>query len=241
MLEQKETKTASGSDPSVVGGRVVEGSFAAEILRWWSGRRRRDFPWRRTSDPYRVLVAEILLQRTKAEQVVPIYEEFLRRYPSLYELARAELEEIEETVRPLGLAKRARLLKSLAEVLVTRFRGEVPRSAEALLELPGVGYYTANAVLCFAYGEDVPLVDWNVARVVKRIWNIPMKRAPHTDKKLMEFAARLVPQGKGREFNLALLDFSAEICRPRNPECRSCPVSQMCDYFRRMGGGSGKV
>lgn len=172
------------------------------------------------------------MQRTKAEQVEPIFAKFIRKFPTAHALVEADVREIENCIEPLGLRKRGGMLKQLGMELVERHRGGVPRDAATLLKLMGVGNYAANAVLCFAYGEDAPIVDWNVARVVKRIWGHPMKRAPHTDKGLIEFMSKMIPPGKGREFNLALLDFSAKICAPRNPKHDICPFTTICKHHR---------
>jgi A/G-specific adenine glycosylase len=211
--------------------------FSSQLLRWHT-RNRRDFPWRRTDNPYQILIAEILLQRTKAEQVRSVFEKFIQKFKTAYALAEADVREIEDCIEPLGLRKRGGMLKQLAKELVERHEGEVPRDATALLKLKGVGHYAANAVLCFAYGEDKPIVDWNVARVIKRVWGYPMKPAPHTDKDLFAFASQLIPKGKGREFNLALLDFSAKICKPRNPDCKICFLNEMCNFYQITLGPS---
>jgi A/G-specific adenine glycosylase len=213
----------------------IQKEFAVRLLIWYR-KNKRDFPWRRTKNPYQILIAEILLQRTKAEQVEPVFEKFVKKFPNAHVLAKADINEIEECIAPLGLRKRGRMLKQLGKELVERHLGEVPRDAAALLELKGVGHYAANAVLCFAYGEDAPIVDWNVARVVERIWGRTMKRAPHTDKDLFKFVSQLIPKGKGREFNLALLDFSAKICKPRNPNCKICFLSEMCNFYQITPG-----
>ncbi len=204
-------------------------SFSARLLAWHA-QHKRDFSWRRTDSPYKILIAEILLQRTKAEQVEPVFRKFVRRYPTARALARADTKEIECCIESLGLRKRGKMLKQLAGELAEKHGGEVPATADALLALKGVGHYVANAVLCFAYGEDAPIVDWNVGRVVGRVWRRAMKQAPHTNKKLFAFMSQLIPRGRGRVFNLALLDFSALVCKPRFPECGTCPIGRECRF-----------
>jgi len=207
--------------------------FASTLLDWFC-LNSRDFPWRKTKNPYRLMVAEIMLQRTRAEKVEPIYRKFVREIPDFEALAAADLKRISELIEPLGLRKRARMIKEMAKDVVKKHNGKLPQEVECLLELKGVGYYTANAVLCLAHGEDRPMVDWNVSRVFGRVWGIKMSNSPHTDKKFLELVSQFIPRGKGKEFNLALLDFSAKICKPKNPECGICPLNGFCEYFKTI-------
>lgn len=220
----------------------IREDFASKIIDWFR-ENSRDFSWRRTDNPYHILVAEILLQRTKAKQVEPIYEEFISKFPTPSVLATTGVEQIQSTIEPLGLRKRAGMMKQLAEEIVEKHNGEIPKSADDLLGLMGVGKYVANAILCFAYGKDVPIVDWNVARVFQRFAGYPLKSAPHADKDFISFVSGFVPEGRARNFNLALLDFSASVCTPRKMACDSCPVKGLCanryktlDLFAGIGG-----
>ena len=178
-------------------------------------------------------MAELMLQRTKADQVASIYEKFISTFPNLQSLARADIEQLSKLLEPLGLLHRIPRFKRMAEFIVERYGGSVPSRLAELLKIPGVGRYIAHAVLCFGYGEDVPVVDANVVRVYSRIFGLKLKARPHTDKKLWELATRLVPPGKAREFNEAILDFAALVCKPRKPECSRCPVVEICQYNRR--------
>lgn len=207
--------------------------FASTLLDWFR-LNARDFPWRKTKNPYRVLIAEILLQRTLAEKVEPVYRKFMREFPNFGALATADLDRISKLIEPLGLRKRAGMIKETAEDVVKKYNGKLPQDAERLLELKGIGYYAANAVLCLSHGEDRPMVDWNVARVFGRIWSLKMKSSPHTDKNFLELVSRYIPRGMGKEFNLALLDFSAKICKPKNPECDICPFNSVCEYSKKI-------
>lgn len=193
----------------------------------------RQFPWRRTRDPYRVLVAEKLLQQTCArESLVQAYDDLLAAYPTPAALAAGNVEWIEATIQPLGLHYRAKELVILAEAIAEKHCGHVPRDLEALLALPGVGDYTARAVLCFAFGEDVPLVDANIARILCRLVALPGKVPPNPTRKrhLVELASSLVPVGQSRKFNLAMLDLGALVCRSSRPECTECPLPPVCRY-----------
>jgi len=190
---------------------------------------RRAFPWRETSDPYRIIVAELLLQQTFARKVVPIYEEFLRRYPSATELARAHASKIRSLILPLGLQYRAKTLKALGRILVEENAGKVPDDLRSLLKLPGVGAYTANAVLCFAYGKRRPVVDTNVVRVLQRFFGSKKPLRPgETDRMIWEFAERVLPQRDARRYNIAILDFAALVCTHYKPQCSTCPLRKHC-------------
>lgn len=207
-------------------------NFQRSLLDWFD-RERRSFPWRSQSDPFAILIAEKLLQQTAARAIVVIvYEKLIDRYPSPYELATADLKELEQTLHPLGLAYRARELILLAKTLVEQYEGKVPNTLSALLSLPGVGDYIARAVLSFGFGADVPVVDTNVARFLYRLYNLPGKLPsnPARNKRLIEMADNLLPRGRSKEWNLAILDLCALICKPKQPLCQLCPVQRFCTY-----------
>lgn len=214
--------------------------FSAKLTKWLQFNRRY-FPWRNCNDPYRVLVAEVLLQRTKAAQVKPVFEIFVSKYPSPKDLAAAEVDEIEAVISSLGLRKKAEMMKRFAQDIMEHFNGEIPQDSKALLKITGVGHYGANAVLCFSFGMDLPVVDWNVARVFKRLIDYPLKSAPHADKKFIQFVSEFIPKGKAQDFNFGILDFAAAICTPRKPHCESCPVTELCNYFGRVSNDTEKV
>lgn len=188
----------------------------------------RTFPWRRTEDPYAILVAEILLHRTYAGKVVPAFTKLLDRFPHPGHLAKASEEELVEIVRPLGFLYRARVLKGLGCALMERFHGVVPDDARKLKEIPGVGDYTANAVLCFAYRHPVPIVDRNVTRLYQRIFGLPPQITKGPTKAVWRFAEKLLDRQRAREFNWALLDFAALVCKDRDPICANCALSRLC-------------
>lgn len=207
-------------------------AFQNALLAWYECHRRR-FPWRRKRDPYAILIAEKLLQQTAArEVVVGAYKQILRQYPTPRRLANARVLDIEEIIRPLGFLYRAKELQALGRELVARHRGQAPRTLNELLALPGVGDYAARAVLSFAYGEDVPIVDTNVARFLYRVYGIEgrMPSNPARKKSLIELAATLVPSGRSKEWNLAILDLCAMVCTPAKPKCAICPVKKYCVY-----------
>lgn len=204
--------------------------FVRTLLEWGSGNHP-EYPWRKTSEPYRVLIAELMLQRTKAEQVVPTYNKFVERFPDLRALASAETEKILDVIKPLGLAYRVARFKSIARDILSKYSGVVPDDPKALLELSGVGNYVANAVRCFAYDHDTAVVDANIARIAKRVFSLDFGSNPHKRQDLWKFMQSIVPSGSAKQFNWALIDFGNAVCTVRNPKCKSCPLNTICNYY----------
>ncbi|MEM3449676.1 MAG: hypothetical protein QXI12_02110 [Candidatus Methanomethyliaceae archaeon] len=206
--------------------------FCELLLEWWE-KNKRDFPWRHTQDPYAVLVAEMLLRKTNAQQVKRVFSEFLRKYPSPMSLANANEDELTNLLKTLGMEhSRAKLFIRLGSFITERYNGNIPNQAEKLLQLPGVGLYATNAVLCFAFSQDVPTVDTNFIRVIERVFSLKPSRArARNDKKLWEFAHSLLPRGRSREFNFAILDFASIICRSKKPKHALCPIVHVCEFY----------
>lgn len=205
-------------------------TFVRGVLDWFAANAR-DYPWRRTRDAYPVLVAEFMLQQTTADQVAAMYQPFLTRYPTPALAAAAPESEIVAMLKPLGLVHRARLLKRALEHVTHEHDGAIPCSLPELLLLPGVGPYTARAVMCFAFGHDLAAVDVNVIRVLGRALGLTAKTTrPHRDRRLWRAVDALIPGGSGRDFNLAMLDFAALVCTHSNPRCASCPVRSVCRH-----------
>ena len=196
---------------------------------------RRGFPWRDTRNPYAVLVGELLLQRTRAESVGPVYERFIGRWPDASALASADVDELRETIRPLGLGKRAATLRRLGEEL--RRLGKTPTTPDRLARLPGVGPYAAHAVPIFAGNRNLPLVDWVIARVLGRYYGRTADRRPNDDQELWALAARLASRRRARELWFGTLDFAASVCKPR-PRCDNCRLKVGCDFFNGSRTGS---
>lgn len=207
--------------------------FQRALLKWYSPGRRR-FAWRDGKrNAYEILVAEVMLRKTDATKAAQVYLFFLHKYPDPERLSMAVESELKHDIRLLGIADRARLLKQMAQRIVKEHRGRVPLDFARLVRLPGVGPYTANAVLCFASHRGVPLVDTNVIRVLSRVFSFQSERQrARDDPKVWRFAASLVPKGKAITYNRALLDLGATICRRRDPQCPICPLRDICDYGR---------
>lgn len=211
-----------------------------EIIKWYEKKGRKQLYWRKHTDPYTILIAEILLKRTRAETVAPYIVRFLEEYPSPEALAKAPLSKIEERLKPLGLYRqRAQHLKKLAEILVTRYNGKVPARYEDLIKLPGIGEYTANAVLCFAYGESVPIVDTNIVRIITRFFGVrPSRGEARRSPKIWNIARKLTPPhgDEAKKFWWGMIDLAALVCTPRNPKCTLCPLKERCHYYTKLEG-----
>jgi A/G-specific adenine glycosylase len=200
-----------------------------QTLLSWYERHRRDLPWRDTNDPYAIWVAEIMLQQTRVETVLTYYEPFLRRFPTLKALANAQLDEVLKAWEGLGYYARARNLHRAAQQVVQREGGRVPSRQKALLELPGVGRYTAAAIASIAFNQDAVALDGNLRRVLCRIFAIDDDPGrPNTQRELEALGEAALPPGRAGDFNQALMDLGATICTPTNPRCLLCPVATMC-------------
>jgi A/G-specific adenine glycosylase len=202
--------------------------FRARLARWF-GKNARDLPWRRTREPYAILVSEIMLQQTQVATVVPFYERWMRRFPDVAALADADENEALRFWQGLGYYSRARNLHRAARAIIEQHDGEFPRALEQIRALPGVGRYTAGAVTTFAFNEATPIVDANIARVLARIFDVQIRVDSSAGQRaLWRHAADLQPRKNARLFNGALMELGALVCVPRAPKCPSCPVARFC-------------
>ncbi|NJK76394.1 MAG: A/G-specific adenine glycosylase [Microcoleus sp. SU_5_6] len=201
-------------------------------LKDWGRENRRDFPWRRTSEPYAILVAELLLQKTAAATVAPIFQELLDRYPTLADLAAAPAKEISSLLQPLGLFSRTEKLLEAVQVILENYHGEIPSTEAELLQLPGVGKYIARSVCAHAFGQPAAVLDVNVARILERFFGIDGGKVKSRSPELWEAADRVAPKQEVSTWNLGLLDFGAAVCTAKNPRCGECPLQQRCDDYR---------
>ncbi len=210
-------------------------AFRRGLLRWYR-RHGRDLPWRRTRDPYHIVVSEFMLQQTQVARVEAYYQRFLERYPTIQSLASADPAAVRESWEGLGYYRRAGNLHRMAQAVVERHAGVLPADPGALAELPGVGRYTAGAVACFAYERVAATVDTNVARVIRRAFH---PRLPGTGaaRQVWETALRILPtQGKRAwEVNQGIMELGALVCTARVAKCGKCPVRQACLTGRRFG------
>lgn len=201
---------------------MIADSFTADVLRWGEPRLR-DLPWRRTRDPWSVLVSEVMLQQTQAQRVVPRWRQFLDRFPTPAACAAAPLGDVLREWQGLGYPRRARNLHLTAQRIVEH--GGFPTDLQGLLELPGVGAYTARALLAFSFEQDVAVVDTNIARVYARVSGRRL-----TARQVQAIADESLPAGDGWVWNQCLMDLGAVVCRPSSPACRACPVRSACAW-----------
>lgn len=203
--------------------------FQTRLLAWFA-KHRRDLPWRRTRDPYKILVSEIMLQQTQVDRVMPKYAAFINKFPTIQKLARAQRSSVIKLWSGLGYNNRAVRLHQAAHAIVWQHHGTFPRSPEMLERLPGIGFYTARAIGAFAFDEPVAAVDVNHGRVVQRAFF--GTRVP-SQKKLAALAQTLVPRSTSYEWNHALMDFGALICKSR-PRCDICPLRSLCSAYPKV-------
>ncbi|HXG22975.1 MAG TPA: A/G-specific adenine glycosylase [Chthonomonadales bacterium] len=204
-------------------------AFAGSLLDWYA-QNRRDLPWRHLQDdPYAVWVAEIMLQQTQVATVIPYFERWMRRFPTVKALAQAPLEEVLHGWSGLGYYARARNLHRAAQAVMEHYGGNLPSDPAILASLPGIGRYTAGAICSIAFHQPAPLVDTNVARVLTRVFAIggDPKSGP-VQSRLWHLAKELIPEGRARDFNQALMELGALVCTPSDPTCERCPLLRIC-------------
>jgi A/G-specific adenine glycosylase len=202
-----------------------------QLLSWY-GRTKRDLPFRRTRDPYAILVAETILQRTRVAAGLPYYERFLARFPTVRDLAAATEADVLRAWEGLGFYRRARDLHRAAKAIVERFGGELPTEFEALRSLPGIGDYTAGAVGSIAFGLRAPAVDGNATRVLARLYRVEGAVSGGSGhRRIRDRAVDLVPSEAPGAWNQALMELGATVCTPRKPRCGECPLSRECKAF----------
>lgn len=211
-----------------VGDCSIDADAFRNALIEWGKEHFRPFPWRFTEDPYRILIAEVMLHRTQAIQVVPVYKRFIERYPDTQALSGATREELHEISSSLGLRWRIELIQEMAVCLMTRFGGEVPLEKDELLSLPGVSDYIASAVRCFSWNLPEALIDTNSVRIAGRLCGLEVKDSSRRNRRFREIIQALVDPERPRECNYALLDLAHQVCPKKKPGCVECPVFRYC-------------
>ncbi len=204
-----------------------------ELLLKWAADHLIDYPWRKNRNPYRILISEILLTRTKAPQVAPVYEKFIKTYPTLEKFLNMDLNIVETLIKSLGLSFRSQNLKEISIKIKENHQNKIPSEFKELKELKGIGDYSANAILCFGFNEKRPLLDSNYIRIYKRVFNITSKtKTAKTDKFLWTFSEDLLPDKNYVDFNYAILDLGGNICTPKKTKCNNCPIKNICNFYK---------
>lgn len=202
------------------------------LLQWYAAEQRQ-LPWRATTDPYAILVSEIMLQQTQVDRVLPKYQQFLAAFPTLSALATAPTAEVISAWVPLGYNMRAVRLQSIARQVIVEYGGRIPDTIEELLKLKGIGRYTAGAIACFAYRQQVATVDTNIRRVLQRVF-LGCSEAQSNDAGMLKLAEQVLPEDAAYSWNQALMDLGATICTSNNPQCTCCPLQERCQAYGDM-------
>lgn len=211
----------------------VTSKIQKKLLTWFR-KHKRDLPWRNTNNPYHIWVSEIMLQQTRVETVIPYYERFLKKFPTVKQLAKAPLDDILKLWEGLGYYARARNLHKAAKFIVKNHKGKMPTAFDDVTALPGIGRYTAGAICSIAYGTKVPVLDGNVVRVLTRIYGIQEDpKKSEINKELWQLATDLLPVRNPGELNESLMELGAIVCTPRNPTCLICPVNEYCEARKK--------
>ncbi|MEM6722372.1 MAG: A/G-specific adenine glycosylase [Bacteroidota bacterium] len=209
-------------------------NFSKEIIRWYL-QNKRDLPWRKTKDPYRIWLSEIMLQQTRVAQGLPYYEKFTTTFPTVYDLANAEESQVLKLWQGLGYYSRARNLHYTAKDIVENYNGQFPKTYKELLKLKGVGDYTASAIASICFDEVAPVVDGNVYRVLSRYFNVDLPiNSTEGVKKFKELAFEVIDPDDPANFNQAIMEFGAVQCKPQSPYCIICPLNESCEGLKEQ-------
>jgi A/G-specific adenine glycosylase len=197
------------------------------LLLHWFKQNGRDLPWRKTRDPYAIWISESMLQQTQVATVIPYYQSFLKSFPTVHHLAKSDLSKVLKIWEGLGYYSRARNLHQASKIVLNHFKAKIPDQMKDLLALPGIGKYTAGAILSIAYNKEAPILDGNVKRVLSRLFAVP-EDPKKTEGLLWKISESLIPRGRSGPFNQAIMDLGAMICTPRDPRCPRCPLDRLC-------------
>lgn len=218
-----------GKSSRIVPPRTDINAFRRRIINWFK-KNGRVYPWRQTNDPFRILIAEMMLRRTKADQVTSVYKQFFKKYPDVNSLAQAKLNDLKKILYPLGLKWRIPAFRIMARHLRKKYKSRIPCNRQELTSLPGVGEYVAGALLSIAYRKKEWLVDSNIVRIFKRYFGIQTSKEGRRDKHVIEMA-RIYASGKDpAKATMGILDITALVCKPRKPDCQNCILTPCCHY-----------
>ncbi|MEN7973780.1 MAG: A/G-specific adenine glycosylase, partial [Verrucomicrobiota bacterium] len=208
--------------------KAVKRAVATRLLPWFASNKRA-MPWRNNRTPYRVWISELMLQQTRVDQVIPYFNRFMKRFPSMKSLAAASQEDVLKMWEGLGYYSRARNLHKAAQIISSHHKGRFPAAAEEIINLPGIGSYTAAAIGSLAFNLDLAVLDGNVIRVLSRLFAYTKDtRSTPAKKELQQLADTLLVKGDAGNFNEAMMELGATVCLPKNPQCKECPMAKVC-------------
>ena len=210
---------------------ATQKTFLQKLFSWYDRSGRHDMPWRHTKDPYAVFVSEFMLQQTTVNAVIPYYERWLKTFPTVFDLARADIHDVLKAWQGLGYYARAKNFHKAAGLVVDDHGGKLPVDPVVVRSLPGFGPYTTGSVLSIAYDARLPIIDANVRRVVMRLLALPGEADTQQDKKVTAFLEKVLPRKGVGDFNQALMDFGAMLCTARKPKCLICPMASVCAAY----------
>lgn len=203
------------------------------ILNWYYNNKR-DFPWRNTTDPYKIMIAEFMLHRTKAAQVVPVYIKFIKKYPDVFSLSEARKDSIKKVTEHLGLHWRSHHFIESAKFVIDNYNGIFPDNPDELFKVPGIGEYVAGAIITVCFNKVYPVVDSNIARFINRYSGLNLEGEIRRKKEIINISSKLFDTEKPGEFLFAIVDFTSLVCKPLKPECKSCIINTGCIYYNKQ-------
>ncbi len=212
--------------------KIAETAAFQKNLFLWYERHHRSLPWRKSVDPYKIWISEVMLQQTTVQTVLPYYTKWLQNFPRVQDLSQAPLQKVLKAWQGLGYYQRAKNLHKASRMIMNEFKGRIPQEYEELKKLPGFGPYITAAVLSLAFNKPFPVVDANVRRVLMRLKGARGEANPKNDKALLDFLSPIFPQKKAGVFNQAMMELGALVCRPKNPSCLLCPLNDFCQAFK---------
>lgn len=211
------------------GNRLLNHSeFSIQVLNWYKANKR-EMPWRETKDPYKIWISEIMLQQTRVDQAWPFFERFISQFPTVFDLAKANQQQVLKAWEGLGYYSRARNLHAASKMIVEEFGGKLPEKYDEIIKLKGIGPYTAAAITSIAFGKPNAVVDGNVIRVITRYYGIEEDiRSSRTTKEVQAHVDELISRDQPAEFNQGMMEIGSTVCKPSNPDCLSCPIQTGC-------------
>ncbi|MHA1150938.1 MAG: DNA glycosylase [Promethearchaeota archaeon] len=206
--------------------------ISRKIIKWGENGNLRDYPWRNSVNHYEILISEILLHRTKADQVFSVYSDFIKKYPNFNSISRTSYDELLKSMKSLGLTWRVKKLHCLSKEIVELYNGVIPLEQEELIKLPGIGEYISGAFLICALNKKIPLLDTNIVRIISRVYSLPVTDSSRRNRKYRELIDQLIDEANPRLFLYSIIDLASLVCKPSDPRCTECPILDLCNYAK---------